>query len=98
MQSEPGDVTRPRLYRNDVMHFKSNIAFEGEERECQTIITAYGDKFKRLLDLVMLAHGKTLKNPHKLYQKIYSDFPALHHGDRILSDHIQVNLHHCIQT
>ena len=94
MQSEPKEeVHLPRLYRPDVIQFKADLAFNGEKREGLMIFTAYGHKLTRLIDIVMLTYEGDPKTPHNLYRKIYKNYPSLHHGERMLTDHIQVLFH-----
>jgi hypothetical protein len=70
---------------------KSDISFNGKNRECQIGLTAYGDKIIRLIDMVQLTSEKDYQNPYNFFKKLCQDCPALYHGDRRLIDHFEVN-------
>ena len=82
-------VPRRCLQKSKSTQFKSDCSFNGKTRECHMVITLYGNRLIRLGDIIHLTSDQDLKSTYDI-AKIYKVCPALHHGNRMLSDHIQV--------
>ena len=83
---------KKRVYRESLTRFKSNILYEGITRECQIMITAYGDEVYRVVDVVNLSSLEDKKILNSVFGNVSRRYTALLHDDRLLRHHIQVNM------
>ncbi len=90
MQSDPDDVTRPRLYSANLTYLKFNLSFNGKNCNSRMVITAFGDSLYRAVDVVNLSTENEVKKPSQTFAYLAKRYPLLLHKDRMLLDYIQV--------
>ena len=79
-----------RLYHESLTRFKSKVTFNGNTRECQIMITAYGNEVFRVVDVVNLSSLEDKKILNSVFGNVSRRYTSLLHNDRMLRHHIQV--------